>query len=170
MEVEVHCIQSEAIDAAIKPKANGLQQCGLNFFVVEVQIRLAGEEIVHVELFARAIPFPSWTAENRQPVVRRSAIGVRVCPNEPVGFGIVAANTAFLEPIVLIGAMRKHLVDHDFQAKAVGFGQHFVEIGQRTKHRVNVTIIGNIIAHVIHRGCEERGEPDRVNAKAGNIG
>src|SRR5207237_10074209 len=40
------------------------------------------------------------------------------------------------------------------------------EAGWRPYRRTDVTIIGNVIAEVAHRRCEEGGQPDRIDAEA----
>jgi len=48
-------------------------------------------------------------------------------------------------------------------------GDHLVEIGKAAEHRVHVPILGHVIAEILHRRGEERADPDRVGAEAGDM-
>ena len=45
-----------------------------------------------------------------------------------------------------------------------------VEIGQRAELRVDVAVVGDVVAHVRHRRGEDRRQPDRVDPELGDIG
>ncbi|MGZ2484766.1 hypothetical protein ACVITL_003289 [Rhizobium pisi] len=168
-EIIVDRIQPEAVDAAVEPELHRLEHRILHFPAMEIEIRLRGQEIVLVILAAYAVPFPAGTAEDRQPVVRRCTIRLRVGPDIPVRFWIGPARPALDEPGMAIGGMRDHLVDDDLDAEPVRFRHHLVEIGKRPEDRIDVAVIGNVVAHIGHRRFEERGKPDRIDAEAGDI-
>src|SRR5258705_12228279 len=44
-----------------------------------------------------------------------------------------------------------------------------IEITQRSENRINRPIVRYIIAKVLHRGCEKRRQPDRVDAERGDV-
>jgi len=151
MEIEVDRIEPESIDAAIHPEAGDIQQSILDLGIVKVQVGLFGEEIVQVVLHAPGVPLPGRAAEDRQPVVRRRAIGFRVCPDIPAGLRVRAVGATCRKPRMLVGRMRDDAVDHDFQAQAVRFGDQRVEVGQRAEHRIDAAIIGHVVAEILHR-------------------
>ena len=157
MEVEVDRIQAEPIDTQIQPETHVVELCLTRFRVVEVDVRLAGQEVVQIVLLAPGVEGPRRAAKNRQPVVGRRAVGFRVGPHKPVGFRIGAILAALLEPGVLIGGMADHLVDHHFQAQRVSFFQQRLEVVQGAEHRVYVAVVTHVIAKVEHR----RGEKGR---------
>ena len=70
-EVEVDRVEAEAIDTAIEPEAGNVEHGILDFRIVEVEVRLRGQEIVLEILQPRRIPGPGRAAEDRQPVVGR---------------------------------------------------------------------------------------------------
>jgi len=105
MHVEVDGIEPEAIHPPLQPETGDVQQRVLHFGAVEVQVGLAGQEVVQVILLAPAVPVPGGAAEHRQPVVGHGAVGFRVGPDIPVGLGVVAAGAAFLEPGMLVRGM-----------------------------------------------------------------
>ena len=47
---------------------------------------------------------------------------------------------------------------------------HGVEVGERAEDRVDVGVVGDVVAHVGHRRGEDRREPDRVDAEVGDVG
>ena len=136
---------------------------------MEVQVRLRGQEIVHVILPPGGVPFPGWPAEHRQPVVRRGAVGLGIGPDIPVRLGIGARQPAFGEPGMLVGRMRDHLVDDDLEPQRMGLLHQVVEILQRAESGVDIAIVGDVVAEVAHGRGEYRRQPDGVNAQIGNI-
>ena len=66
--------------------------------------------------------------------------------------------------------MRHDLVDHHLQAEPVRLGDQGVEIGQRAEHRIDVAIVGDVVAEILHRRLEEGRNPDRIGAERGDIG
>ena len=166
---EVAGIEAEAIDTAFQPEAQVVQLRLLHGRVMEIQVGLAGEEIVQEVLAAARLPLPGGTAEHGQPVVWRRAIGFLVGPHIPVGLGIVAAGAAFHEPRVDVGRVRQHLVDHHFQAQFMGARHQAVEIGQAAEHGIDVAEVGHVVAEVFHRRGEEGRDPDDVGAQGGDV-
>ena len=98
VEVEVDDVEPVAVDAEVEPEAHRIQHRVLHRRVVEVQVGLAGQEVVQVVLAAPRVPLPGGAAEDRQPVVRRRAVVARVGPDVPVGLRVVAARAALDEP------------------------------------------------------------------------
>jgi len=130
VKTEVDGIQAQPINATIQPEAHDIEHRSAYFRVVKVQVRLRSQKVVQVILATTRFPLPGDTTENRQPVVRRAAVGLGVGPDIPVGLGVVTAAAAFLEPFVLDRVVAQYLIDHHLQAKSVCLGQQPVEIGQ----------------------------------------
>jgi hypothetical protein len=63
----------------------------------------------------------------------------------------------------------EHLVDHHFQAQCVRAFQQSVEVGQGAEQRIHIAVVGDVVAEVRHRRLEERRDPDRVHAQAGDV-
>ena len=166
---EVARVKAETVDAALEPEAQVVQLRLLYGRVVEIQVGLAGVEVVQIVLAAARLPLPGRAAKHGQPVVRHGAVRLLVGPYIPVGFRIVAAGAAFHEPRVDVGRVRQHLVDHHFQAQLMGARHQAVEIGQSTKHGVDVAEIGNVVAEVFHGRREEGRDPDDVGAQGGDV-
>ena len=65
--------------------------------------------------------------------------------------------------------MVDHQIHHDLQTALVRFGKQLVHILQRAEQRIDILIIGNIVAIVILRGPVDRGQPQHVHAEVGQI-
>jgi hypothetical protein len=166
---EVDRVEAEAVDAALQPEAGGIDQRRLHLFIMHVEVGLRGQEVVQIILAPARVPGPARAVEDRLPVVRRRPVRPGVGPHVPIRFGIVAALPAFPEPGVLVRAMGVDLVDDDLEAEAVGRGEEPVEIGERAEDRVDIAIVGNVVAVIFHRRCEEGRQPDRIDPERGDI-
>ncbi|ENN87987.1 hypothetical protein RHSP_50349 [Rhizobium freirei PRF 81] len=168
-EIVVHRIQAEAVHATVEPESHGRKHCVLNLGMVKIQVRLRGQEVVLVILPAHAVPFPARPAEDRQPVVRRRAVRLRICPDVPIRLRIVTACPALHEPGMPIRGVRNDLIDDDLEPQLVRCRHHLAEIGKRAENRIDIAIIGDVIAHIGHRRSEERRQPDRIDSERGNV-
>ena len=61
---EVDRVDPEAVDPAVEPEARNFEERILNRRIVEVQVRLLGEEIVQIILSAAGVPLPRRAAED----------------------------------------------------------------------------------------------------------
>ncbi len=52
----------------------------------------------------------------------------------------------------------------------VRLGHQRVEILERAEHRIDVAVVGHVVAHVGHRRLEEGRQPDGVDAERGDMG
>ena len=154
---------------ALQPEAHHLQQRLLHRGAMQVQIGLRGQEVVQVILLAPRIPGPGRTAEHRQPVVRRRAIGLRIGPDIPVGLVIRPVLARLGKPGMRVRGMAQHQVDHHLQVQRIGPCDHRIEIRQRAEHRIDIAVIADVIAEVLHRAGEERADPDRIRAQTGDM-
>ena len=165
VEEIVDRVEAEAVHPTVQPEAQVGQRPVLDLGVVIVQVGLAGQEVVQVILLAPRVPGPGGAAKDRQPVRRRRAIMAGVGPDIPVGLRVQPVLPAFHKGRMLVGSVAQDLVDDDLQPQLMRAGDKGVEIGQRAKDRVDVLIIADVIAHVLHRAAEEGREPDRIHAK-----
>jgi hypothetical protein len=141
VEVEVDGVEAKAVDAALEPETDCIEQRVLDHAVVEIEVGLLGQEIMQIVLAPARVPLPGRAAEDRQPVARRRAVGFGIGPDVPVALGVVAARAALLEPGMLVRGVRNHLVDHYPQAEPVRLGDDRVEVGERAEHRIDAAIV-----------------------------
>jgi hypothetical protein len=71
---------------------------------------------------------------------------------------------------MFIGCVVGDQVDDHLQPSGVGVLQHGVEVGQRTKSRVHLPVIGDVVTAVRLRGPVERREPDGVDPELLQVG
>ena len=69
------------------------------------------------------------------------------------------------EPGVLDRCVAGDEVEQHLQAALVGRRHQPVEVGQRAEHRVDVRIVGHVVAEVGQRRWVERRDPERVDAQ-----
>ena len=85
-----------------------------------------------------------------------------VAPDVPVPLGVVAARSGGQEPRVLVGGVVGHEVDHDADADGVGLRRAArSKRGQVAEERVDVAVVGHVVAEVGHRRPEERATARR---------
>ena len=70
---------------------------------------------------------------------------------------------------MLVGGVVGHQVDDHAQAEAVGALEHRVEVGERAEQRVDVAVVGHVVAGVGLRRAVERREPHGVDAELGQV-
>ena len=70
---------------------------------------------------------------------------------------------------MLVGGVRVHLVDHDPQAQRMRALDQPIEILERAEDRIDVAIVGDVVAEILHRRGEERRQPDAGDAERGDV-
>ena len=169
VKAEVDGIEAHTIDAALEPEPQVVQYGLLHFRMVEVQIWLFHQKVVQVVLPSAGFPLPRHAAKDRQPVVRRAAVGSWIRPDVPIRLGVSSVLTAFAEPFVFDGGVAQHLVNHDAQAGGVRLRYELIEVCEFTKHGVDGAVVRDVVAEVAHGRTKERRHPEGVHAKAGQI-
>ena len=167
-------IHTEAVNAAIHPPIHHLVDGLAHFRILPIQIRLLLGILVEEILAALRIVLPSGTTEIGTPLIRLGTRSARLMPRFgwtppiPVGMRIVLV-AGSLEPSMLVGRVVDHQIHHDLQTALVRFGKQLVHILQRAEQRIDILIIGNIVAIVILRRLVDRAQPHHVHAKIGQI-
>jgi len=68
---------------------------------------------------------------------------------------------------MLVRGVIRHEVDEHADSAAVRLLEEAVEIPERAEGRIDVAVIGYVVAEVLHRRPIERRDPDRVDAERG---
>ena len=89
-----------------------------------------------------------------------------VAPAVPVALGRVARRAALDEPRVLVGGVVGHPVEEHADVARVGVGEQRVEGREVAEERVDVAVVGHVVAEVGHRRAVDRRQPERVDARA----
>src|ERR1700733_9125338 len=100
---------------------------------------------MQIVLRAARLPLPGDAAENRQPIVRRTAILAWIRPHVPVCKRVIAAFSACLKPRVFNRCMTQYLVDDHLDPETVSLLEHRLEVRHGSKYRINRSIIGNVV-------------------------
>jgi hypothetical protein len=158
-------VDAEAVDAAQEPEARDVEHRLAHLGVAPVQVRHLLEEDVQPVLLRALVPRPRRTAPDRDPVVRRPAARRGVAPDVPVAPRVVARRARGGEPRVVARRVVGHVVDDHLQPELVRARHQRVEVGERPEQRVDVGVVGDVVAEVAHRRAVERRQPDRVDAE-----
>ena len=163
-------VDPEAVDAAVEPEAQDAAELLAHLLVRPVEVGLRAVEEVQVPLAGRAVGLddarPGRAAEDGLPVVRRLVAARAAAVAEEVAGALGAAGRGGerrLEPFVLVRRVVGHQVDDHADAAGVRLGEHRVEVGERAESRVDVAVVGDVVAGVALRRRVEGGEPDRVD-------
>src|SRR5690606_3492661 len=103
-----------------------------------------------VVLLGAGIPLPSRATELAQPVRRGAASWSRVAPDVKLAHWTIARAPRSSEPGVLIRCVVGNIVEDELQPEAMHIGHQSIEVLQRTEARIDIAIVGNVIAKVRH--------------------
>ena len=162
----------EAVHAHVQPEAHDLLDLFPDPGIVHVQVRLLLGEQVQVVLVQALVVLPGAALEHTGPVVgRQPPPGHRPAraPGIVVVIGVVLPLSALLKPEMLVRGMVHHQVHEHLHAPGVGFAEHPAEDLQVAVVRMDVPVVGDVVAEIrVGRGIERR-EPDRVRTQAFDV-
>ena len=71
---------------------------------------------------------------------------------------------------MLVRAVVRHDVDDHPEPEPVRLGDQRLGVGERAEQRVDVAVVGDVVAAVGQRGGVPGGEPEGVDAELGEVG
>ena len=71
---------------------------------------------------------------------------------------------------MLVGAVVWDDVDDDANVQRSSLVDQLLRLGERPEHRVDVAVVGDVVAAVGHRRRVPRREPDRVDPQVAQVG
>ena len=159
----------EAVHSQVQPEAQDVLHFLPDLGIGHVQVRLFFREKMQIIFVEPRVIFPGAAFEQTGPVVGRQPAAAQALAGAPViviVIGIVPALLALKKPGVLVGAVVHHQVHEDLQPPVVGLGQDLLEQLQIAEIRVDILIVGDVVAVIrVGRGVNG-GEPDGVHPQA----
>src|SRR5437763_7602185 len=71
---------------------------------------------------------------------------------------------------MLIRGVIYHEVQNDADTLLLALGNHAVEVSERTVHRINILVVGDVVAEIHLRRWETWTDPNRVHAEIVQVG
>ena len=159
-----HGVQAEAVQAEVQPEAQDVEHRLADLRVVEVEVRLVGEEAVPVVGAGDVVPGPVRRLGVREDDPRVLVAVRRVGPHVPVALGRAGRGLARpLEPRVVRGGMVHDEVGDDAQAALVCGLHEGLDVVDRPVVRVDLVVVGDVVAAVAQRAGVHRQQPDDVD-------
>ena len=173
----VRHLDAETVDPAVQPEPQHLFEVLGDGRVSPVEVGLLGGEAVEVPLSWRVVgladPTPCRAAEDRAPVVGRK-LAVRARPvSEVEATALIASGPCGQrrsEPGVLDRRVVRHHLDDHLDPEPVRVRHHPVEAGQVAVVGMDAQVVRDVVAVVVVGRGVERGQPDRVDTEAAQVG
>ena len=159
-------VEAEAVDAHVQPEAHGVEHFFHDARVVEVQVGLVGEEAVPVVLLRDLVPGPVGLLGVGEDDADAFVELVGIAPDVHVALGRALGGAArSLEPRMLVGGVVDDQLDHHLHAALVGGVEELLEVVDGAVGRVDVDVVGDVVAVVAQRRGEERQQPEAGDAE-----
>ena len=158
-------ILAEAVHTQVEPKAHNVLDFVAHLRVIHVEVRLLFGKDMQVVFAGFLVAFPGAAFHQRQPVVGRSfaVFASALAPDVVVMVAAVGVD-ALNKPAVFIGGMVDNQIHNHLQTQGVRLIQHLFKLGKRAVVRVNVFIVGDVIAIVGVGARIQRAKPNAVYA------
>lgn len=160
-----HGVEAEAVDAHVHPVPNDVEHLLLHGRVLEVEVRLVGEEAVPEELTTHRVEGPVRLLGVDEDDARVLVLLVRVGPDVVVAVRAFRVLSARLEPRVLVARVVHDEVGDDADAARMRLRDELLELGQRAEIGQHLLVVGDVVSTVAQRRGVERRQPQAVDAK-----
>ena len=165
----VRDIDPEARDAPVEPEPQDVAERASDLLVPPVEIGLLGEEVVEVVLTRRGVELPRASPEDRSPVVRWGSVGPRIRPHVPVAVRGLPRGPRVHEPRVPVARVVGNEVEEDPDAPRTRLGHELVERVEIAEVRVDVSVVGDVVAPVEVRGGVDRRQPYAIDPEPSQV-
>ena len=165
-----HGVEPEPVDAGIEPALHHLQHRPDHARIVEIEVRLVRKEAVPVIGAGFLVPGPVRLLGVGEDDAGAGVFLVVVAPHIPVARArIRGAALGALEPVVLVGGVVDDEFGDDAQVAPLGLLHEAAEILHGAEVRIDVAVVGNVVAVVAARARIERQQPQRGDAEIAQI-
>ncbi len=165
-----HGVQPQAVDADVQPEVHDPGDLDENARIVEVQVRLMREEAVPVVGLGHRVPGPVGHLGVAEDDPRALVLLVAVAPDVVVAKARARARAPGpLEPRVLVGRVVDHQLGDHLQPAPVRLADEEAEVADRAVRRVDVHVVGDVVAVVAQRRRIERQQPDGGDAEVAQV-
>ena len=162
-----HSVHPEAVHTFVHPELEHLLQLLKDGRVPVVEVGLLNREGVVVELLPLVAPLPGRPSEDADPVVGWDRLAVDHVSRVPPDVVVFVAGVPVLrldEPLVLVARVVGDKVHDDPQPLGLGLGRQALKVLHGAKDRVNVHVVGDVVAEVGHGRLVDGREPKRPDA------
>ena len=168
--VEVrHGVQPEPVDPEVQPEPQHVDHRVLHGEVVEVEVRLMGEEPVPVELPADRVVGPVRLLGVHEDDPGLGIAGVVVRPDIKITVGAVRMAPGLLEPRVGVTGVVHHQVGDHPDPPLVRFVQQHDEVLHRAELGQHRAEVPDVVPAVAQRRVVDRWQPQTVDTEPGEV-
>src|SRR2546427_3506618 len=164
-EERIYSIETEAGHTAVVPPCGDIEHGLFHGCIPPIQVRLLRIEEVVIPLPSFAVEFPCRTAESRKPIVGWAFRSLTIAPHIPVAIVRGAGRFRIKKPFVLVRGVVHHEIQDDANVPGFALTRHAIEIREGAVHRIDVLIVGNIVAKIYLWRREARSQPDSVHTE-----
>src|SRR4051794_6565548 len=148
-------VDAEAVDAALEPEAQDLDEVVAHLRVVPVEVRLLRRKEVQVVVAPLLVERPRGAAPVGRPVVRHT---VRCRGGDVPG-------TVACEPGMLARGMGRDDVGDHAEVECVRLPDELVEVVERAEKRVDLDVVRDVVPVIRARRRVERRQPEGVDTE-----
>jgi hypothetical protein len=159
-----HGVEPQRVDAEIEPELHHVDHRVDDRRVVVIQIRLVREEAVPEVLASDRVEGPVRLLGVGEDDPRLGKLLVGVAPDVELALGRAGRRLPRpLEPRMLIRRVVDDQLDQHLDVTGVGGIDKRLEVVERAVARMDVLVIGDVVAVVLERRGEERQDPQAGN-------
>ena len=162
-----HRVEPQPVDAAVQPELHHAVDRPQDLGVVEIEVRLVMEEAVPVVRLGGVVPAPVRGLGVGEDDADAVVLPVGLAPDVELALrGAGGRPPRRLEPWVLVGGVVDDELGDDANVAAMRFRHEALEVLHRPVVRMDVLVVGDVVAVVPERRRIEGQQPERVDAEA----
>ena len=160
---QVDDVKSESPHSLFLPETDDIFEFFPYSRVLPVEVRLGYIEKMQIIFSQGRDIFPCISTELGYPV--GGSVSVDRIPENIVIHILGITSQCFLEPLVIRGGMVENHIKHQADPVLVRFPDQSFGVFHSPEHRVYAEVVRDVVAVVVHRRLEERGDPNVINSQ-----